>query len=159
MDSRIQDLIDGLELSPHPEGGYYREVFRSGRKVRLEGGIERCALTVIHFLLVHGQVSRWHRIRQEEVWTFSEGSPLEMFIADDDFESVTRINCRLGSGGERVVVVPAGRWQAARSAGCYTLVNCMVAPGFEFEDFELLSGNEFLVQKLKLRNPDLAMFI
>jgi len=136
---RAHTLIATLGLTPHPEGGYYREVHRSAAVVKPSGHRDqRPALTTIYFLLTAGQVSRWHRIRSEEVWHFYEGSPLELYLAASNTGSVD--SRRLGPaerGQQPVVVVPADCWQAARPTGDYTLVGCTVAPGFEFRDFAL----------------------
>jgi uncharacterized protein len=136
---RPHSLIATLGLMAHPEGGYYREVHRSGAVVKPSDGRDpRPALTTIYFLLTRGQISRWHRVRSEEVWHFYEGSPLELCLASSETSSVDVR--RLGpveNGQQPVIVVPADCWQAARATGEYTLVGCTVAPGFEFRDFAL----------------------
>src|SRR5262252_309646 len=141
MDARAQTLIATLNLRPHPEGGYFGEVYRSPSLVRPgDGRPDRAALTTIYFLLTANDVSRWHQVGSDEVWHFYEGAALELFTADDGFEPIERH--RIGpvdDGSKPVHVVAAGRWQAARSTGQYTLVGCTVAPGFEFEDFRLLA--------------------
>ena len=161
MDSRAADLIRGLGLTPHPEGGYYREIFRSAARVHpLDGRPDRLALTTIYFLLVAGQVSRWHRVASDEVWHHSEGSPLELLVADAAFHDVSRrLLGQVGDNREPVRVVMAGEWQAARSVGPYTLVGCTVGPGFEFADFEMLDSLPEGAAALKQRHPDLAMLI
>lgn len=137
---RADELIRELELSPHPEGGHFREVFRSPRHVRpADGRPDRSALTVIYFLLRQGEVSRWHRVASDEAWSWLEGDPLELFVAADP--ALPGAPQRLGpvQGDARpVAVVPAGEWQAARSTGPYTLVTCMVGPGFDFADFQMI---------------------
>jgi predicted cupin superfamily sugar epimerase len=161
VDSRAADLIRGLGLTPHPEGGYYREIFRSPARVQpLDGRTDRLALTTIYFLLVAGQVSRWHRVASDEVWHHYEGGPLELLVADAGFGDVSRR--RLGPVADKtqpVHVVVAGEWQAARPIEAFTLVGCTVGPGFEFADFEMLDSLPDEVAALKQRHPDLAMFI
>ena len=161
MDSRAADLIRGLGLTPHPEGGYYREIYRSAARVQpLDGRTDRLALTTIYFLLVAGQVSRWHRVGSDEVWHHYEGGPLELLVADAGFGDVSRR--RLGPVADKtqpVQVVVAGEWQAARPIGAYTLVGCTVGPGFEFSDFQMLDALPDEAATLKHRHPDLAMFI
>ena len=161
MDSRAADLIRGLGLTPHPEGGYYREIFRSAARVQpLDGRTDRLALTTIYFLLVAGQVSRWHRVTSDEVWHHYEGGPLELLVADAGFGDVFRR--RLGPVADKtqpVHVVVAGEWQAARSMGAYTLVGCTVGPGFEFSDFQMLDALPGEAATLTQRHPDLALFI
>jgi len=120
-------IIKRLKLKPHPEGGHYRETFRDARK---RG---RAHSTAIYFLLKRGEVSKLHRVDAAEVWHFYAGAPLAL--------TVGRKKLVLGNDLARKqqpqIVVPAGVWQAAKSLGDYTLVGCTVAPGFEFEGFEM----------------------
>lgn len=130
MIARAQELIDSLGLQPHPEGGWYRQVFKSAERVtRHADGADRTALTTIYFLLVEGTYSRWHRVESDEVWHFYEGDALELSIRDGETVTLDTNN--------RVHVVPARKWQTARPLGAYTLVGCTVGPGFEFDDFEM----------------------
>ena len=139
-EARAAQLIARLGLAPHPEGGYYREIWRAPLAVApADSRGARAALTAIYFLLPDGAVSRWHRVRSDEVWHHYEGAPLELWLVPPDALRLDRV--RLGPLGERrapVHCVPAHHWQAARSLGAYTLVGCTVGPGFEFADFELL---------------------
>jgi predicted cupin superfamily sugar epimerase len=129
---RAKHLIDTLGLQPHPEGGWYRQVFRSGERVtRQRDGAERSALTTIYFLLAEGEQSAWHRVMSDEVWHFYEGDALEL---------LTHAGPMQLDADNRVLVIPAGEWQAARPLGAYTLVGCTVGPGFDFADFEMQSG-------------------
>jgi len=159
--ARAANLIDTLNLTPHPEGGYFREVYRSAARVQpADGRAARLALTTIYFLLVAGQVSRWHRVASDEVWHYYEGGPLELFVADAGLNGVSRR--RLGPVGdntEPVHVVLAGEWQAARSMGPYTLVGCTVGPGFEFADFQMLDSLPDEAAALRRRQPEVAAFI
>lgn len=138
MHPRAAALIHELDLRPHPEGGYFREIFRSTARVQpLDDRPPRAALTTIHFLLVAGQHSRWHRVRSDEVWHFYEGEPLELFwITGGEVHRAT-LGAELG-GTRSVAVVPAGCWQAALPAGSHALVGCTVGPGFDFADFEMV---------------------
>lgn len=132
MHARAAQLIDTLGLAPHPEGGWYRQVFKSEERVtRLSDGANRSALTTIYFLLVEGTYSAWHRVTSDEVWHFYEGDALELLTRE--------ASIRLDSD-HRVHVVRAGDWQAARTLGAYTLAGCTVGPGFEFDDFEMTPG-------------------
>lgn len=135
-----QALITQLELAPHPEGGWYRETWRSAAN---EG--ERSRGTAILFLLPAGQSSHWHRVDAEELWLWQGGDPLLLRVAQGDAGPVEEI--ALGpdpARGERLQgLVPNGAWQAARplegesAAHGYCLVSCVVVPGFEFSGFEL----------------------
>lgn len=129
MNARATELIDSLQLQPHPEGGWYRQVYKSADRVtRQSDGADRTALTTIYFLLVEGTSSAWHRVDSDEVWHFYEGDPLELSLKSESF---------VLDADHRVYVIPAREWQAARPLGEYTLVGCTVGPGFEFEDFEM----------------------
>ncbi len=135
---RARRLVEELGLSPHPEGGWYHEVYRSAGAVRNAAGASRPSLTTIYFLLSQGEISRWHRVSADEVWHWYEGDPLDLFTIRDGERGRHHRRLGLMSGGAvPVAVVPAGTWQAARSGGAYTLVGCTVAPGFVFEDFAL----------------------
>lgn len=161
MDPRAAELITVLELSPHPEGGYFREIHRSASSVDpRDGRAERSALTTIYFLLVSGEVSRWHRVASDEAWHFLEGDPLALHEADSGLDGVvTRILGRCGDGAEPLHVVIAGSWQAARSTGDYTLVGCTVGPGFDFDDFEMLHDVADEAEALRAKQPRFAGFL
>jgi predicted cupin superfamily sugar epimerase len=146
--------IDRLGLVAHPEGGFFRETYRSDRNVSTESsggdtGLVRAASTVIYFLLNGDDFSALHRLRSDEIWHFyaggtlvvhvidAGGQALEMFLgADPDrnesFQAVVRAGCWFGSG--------------LRESDSFALVGCTVAPGFEFEDFELGKREDLLVQ-------------
>jgi predicted cupin superfamily sugar epimerase len=129
---RAQELIDTLGLQPHPEGGWYRQIFKSEERViRQRDDANRSALTTIYFLLAEGTYSAWHRVSSDEVWHFYEGDALALLTRD---ATITL------DANHRVHVIRAGEWQAARPLGAYTLVGCTVGPGFEFEDFEMKAG-------------------
>lgn len=133
-------MIKRYGLRPHPEGGHFREVYRSPRRFPGLPGFEgeRCAVTAIYFLLSQGEFSAFHRVRSEEAWVHLAGAPLELVLLD----RAPRTHLLTAAGGEGMplVVVPSGRLQAARTTGDWTLVTCLVAPGFDFSDFELPSG-------------------
>jgi len=140
-ESRAAELIRTLALAPHPEGGYYREIWRGGQGVEpSDARGPRAALTSIYFLLPAGAVSRWHRVRSDEIWHYFEGAPLELLLVPPEELRLERLRLGpLGPDQAPVRCVPADWWQAARSLGDYTLVGCTVGPGFEFADFELLA--------------------
>ncbi len=94
------------------------------------------------------------------MWHFYEGDPLELLTAADGFEDVTRLALGPSEGQRQPVhVVPAGRWQAARTTGDYTLVGCTVGPGFEFEDFEMLRTSDARADQLRRHHTDLTVFL
>ena len=125
------EIIARYALSPHPEGGHYREIFRASA----EDG-ERGAVTSIYYLLQAGEVSAWHRVDAVEIWHYHAGATLGLALSLDGV-AVTSHRLGLGEDAWPQVVVPAGAWQSARSEGAWTLVGCTVAPAFEFAGFEL----------------------
>jgi predicted cupin superfamily sugar epimerase len=138
--------IERLDLRPHPEGGYFRETYRSaeaippaGLPARFDGA--RPFATAIYFLVTSDAFSAFHRIRSDEVWHFYAGNPITLAVLDADGKGqlATQSLGRDPARGESLqVVVPAGAWFAAEvaSSGVYALVGCTVAPGFDFADFE-----------------------
>ncbi len=132
-----QDVIQLLELKPHPEGGHFRETFRDARQ-----SAGRADSTAIYFLLARGERSHWHRIDAVEVWHWYAGAPLALKIVPVPGR-IERI--MLGAdlaGGERPqAMVPARAWQAVATLGDWTLCGCTVAPGFDFSGFELAPEN------------------
>ena len=148
MDTRAKDLIRELGLQPHPEGGHYAEVHRSP------------AVTTIYFLLLENEISRWHRVRSEEIWHFYEGAPLELLQLTPDGGDLSRIMLGPLIHVQRPVhCVPGGHWQAARTDGAFTLVGCTVAPAFEFADFSLLKDSPELAETLRRSHPAVADFV
>jgi predicted cupin superfamily sugar epimerase len=127
------EIIAALGMRPHPEGGWYVETFRDAPK----GG--RGHSTAIYFLLEHGQVSAWHRVKDAaEVWHFYAGAALLVSMcAEEGKVSEHRLGTDILAGERPQLLVPAGWWQKARSAGDWTLVGCTVAPGFDFAQFEM----------------------
>jgi len=151
MHERARELISELRLEPHPEGGYFREVFRSPHEVKpLDERPPRSALTTIYFLLVKGQHSRWHRVASDEAWHFYEGDPLVVYWIDDRDGVHKEV---LGSkNGLPLCVVPAGCWQAAQPRDEYSLVGCTVGPGFDFQDFEMIAPGSADLAKITALN-------
>ena len=122
------DLIARLNLSPHPEGGHYRET------QRLPAGPDgRARMTAILFLLDAGERSHWHRVDAAELWLWHAGAPLRLGIGADD----VTLGPDVVAGHMPQAMVPPGEWQAAWAGDGWTLVSCIVAPGFDFAGFEL----------------------
>jgi uncharacterized protein len=127
------DVIRLFRLQAHPEGGYYRESFRDSKKVQ-----GRAASTAIYFLLRQGEISRWHRIDAVEIWHWYAGAPIRLQIEAEDRPVETfLLGTDFSKNEQPQVIVPAHAWQTAETLGEWTLVGCTVAPGFEFEHFEL----------------------
>ncbi|MET0867875.1 MAG: cupin domain-containing protein [Pseudorhodoplanes sp.] len=127
------EIIRLLELRPHPEGGHYRETFRDSRTI--DG--KRAASTAIYFLLARGERSHWHKVDAVETWHWHAGASLALEIVEGGERRTVELGPYLAAGERPQGVVPAGAWQAAQSHGDWTLVGCTVAPGFQFEGFEL----------------------
>ena len=127
------ELAETLGMQPHPEGGRYVETWR-GPDVA-----GRSTATAIYFLLDAGERSHWHRVDADEMWLFHAGDPLAIEVAASGGSTVERhvLGISIARGERPQVVVPAGVWQSATPLGSWTLVSCVVAPGFEFEGFEL----------------------
>jgi uncharacterized protein len=121
-------LIRTLGMTPHPEGGHYVETYRAPAM-----GDERPACTAIYFLLKAGERSHWHKVDAVETWLWHAGSPLRLGIDAEDLI----LGPDIEAGQRPQAVVPAFAWQAAESLGGWTLVSCIVAPGFSFDGFEL----------------------
>lgn len=160
-----RQLIEQLQLQPHPEGGWYREVFRSqGQVMPQDGRPARSALTSIYFLLEAAQHSRWHRVLSDEVWVHLEGTPLDLWTWD----AANGQLCSVALGPVSTATTPqhavaAGQWQAARpkpgNASGYVLVACMVGPGFDFSDFQMMEPGGSEALRIAADHPLLAPLI
>lgn len=133
MTDEAEAIIRALDLSPHPEGGWYRQTW-----VGPEAG-GRASGTCIWFLLKAGERSHWNRVDAAEIWHHYAGSPVILSVSETD-TGPARDN-RLGpdvlSGERPQIIVPAHHWQAAATTGGWSLVGCTVSPGFRFEGFAL----------------------
>lgn len=144
--NRINFLVNSLNLLPHPEGGFYKETFRSSEGIETEQG-ERNLCTSIFFLLTSENVSRFHRIKSDELWYFHEGSSLTIHtLGENGYESLS-----LGLPDSGYDCLPQQLVKANTIFGStvdqsesYSLVSCVVAPGFDFRDFELFETKDLL---------------
>lgn len=146
-----------IDLIEHPEGGRFREVFRSAKTVSTQEGTTKSALTHIYFSLNRGEVSRFHRVASDEIWNLYRGPGLNLFTWDG---TNTPPKCITLSAGNNCFcyVIPAGTWQAAEPISDTVLVGCSVAPGFEFSDFELIDPNSEDAKLLISVAPDMARY-
>ncbi|GAA0626072.1 cupin domain-containing protein [Sporichthya brevicatena] len=133
-----------LDLAPHPEGGWYRETWRSPLELTGLPGYAgpRSAGTAIHYLLGPGESSAWHQVRSAELWFWHRGGPLVLTLGGDGDVPTDPVEHLLGADVETgqlpALLVPPGVWQSARPAGdAEVLVSCVVVPGFDFADFRL----------------------
>jgi len=162
MHPRAAELIAALDLRPHPEGGFYRQVFKSVVQVTpIDGRGPRAALTTVYFLLPEGSFSRWHQVASDEVWHLYEGGPLELLEFSESDQAILRHRLGpVGSGPDApVCTIGAGIWQAARPLGEYAFVGCTVGPGFDWADFRLLAEDQVRADAVRAALPDLAMLI
>ncbi len=152
MDKRISEIVKKLQMNPHPEGGFYKETYRSKKSVpqkvlgnEFEG--ERNYCTAIYFLLTSENFSAFHRIKQDEIWHYYEGSSLYVHVIDLNGEYKRyAVGMDLDHGELPQLIVPAGCWFASsvKNNSSYSLVGCTVSPGFDFDDFELAQRKELI---------------
>jgi len=153
----VNRLIDRYKLNPHPEGGYYKEIYKSDHFVKSAIiGKPRSAVTHIYFLLVKSQISKFHKVFHDEIWNFYEGDPIRLIQYDgvDIEEYLIGRRC-----GRYAAIIKGGVYQAAESTGDYSFVGCTVAPGFEFEDFSLLSDHVEAKEALLKEYPQYQNYI
>jgi uncharacterized protein len=150
LSPRAAELVATLKLRPHPEGGFYNEVFRSPHPVQTrDGRPARPALTTIDFLLARGQFSAWHRVASDEVWHLLEGAGLRLWLLPPALHDVITVDLHpVGAQATPRHVVPAGWWQAAEPLGDFAFVGATVGPGFDFADFDFGRAHPPLVAAL-----------
>ena len=133
----VNSLVDDLKLLPHPEGGFYREMYRSPTIVNTDGLMQKSAYTSIYYLLSGNDFSSWHRIKSDETWYFHSGCDVKIYFFDEH-KALQTIQLGLDSKCLQATI-PANTWFAAKpgNENSFCLVSCAVAPGFEFADFEI----------------------
>lgn len=146
-----------IDLIAHPEGGRFREVFRSAHTVSRPNGITRSALTHIYFSLKPGQVSRFHKVASDEVWNLYQGRGINLYTWDGT-DTLPQCVTLSATANCFCHVVPAGIWQAAEPLSETVLLGCSVAPGFEFSDFELMDQNCAEAKMLAAMVPEIAAY-
>jgi len=165
---RAQALIQALQLQPHPEGGWYREIYRATDTVQpAHGRGERSTLTSVDFLLRAGERSAWHRVAADEAWHLLEGDALRLWLVSPDLQQVQAVALGPvdGTGRRPRHVVPAMWWQAAEpinsaesahtatDAG-FSYVGATVGPGFDFADFTFGRDDAALCEALRQHRSD-----
>ena len=144
--------IDELELLPHPEGGYFKEVYRSSEEIdsgalpsRFKGNRSFC--TSIYFLLEKGQFSAFHRIKSDETWHYYDGDPLTIYVINSQGKlDLFKLGLDPKNNFLPQVIIPANCWFASKSNGDFTLVGCTVSPGFDFHDFTMANRDKLINQ-------------
>ena len=145
MQKDIANLVSQLDLIPHPEGGYYKQVYKSSEVIKKQHLPERFTgdrsfCTSIYYLLPGDTFSSFHRIKSDETWHFYQGTTLSIYIIDiNGYHSVEKLGLDISAGEKPQITVNAGCWFAAKvdEENFYTLSGCTVSPGFEFEDLEM----------------------
>lgn len=146
-------FIKNLNMTPHPEGGFYKEIYASEEnitsndlKVDFEGS--RILWTSIYFLLRDGEVSNFHRLKSDEMWYYHSGSPLTIYMISPEGELITeQLGLDIEHGEKPQILVPKNYiFGSAMNHEGYALVGCMVSPGFEFRDFELFKRNDLIAK-------------
>lgn len=147
-----QALIEQYQLQPHPEGGWYKETYRSSETISSAAlpqrfGGDRSFSTAIYFLLEQGNFSAFHKIKSDECWHFYAGDTLHVYVLHDDGElQVIKLGSDIANGELFQFVVPADCWFASRPATAseFCFVGCTVSPGFDFADFEMAKAEELV---------------
>lgn len=151
----LTNYIENLKMQPHPEGGYYVQTFASSSCVRHDPMSEldtnlRSAITSIYYLLPPGQISKFHRLKSDEIWYFHAGYPLNIHVIDKNGNyTIKKLGDDIASGEQLQQIVESGSWFGANLAdddNKFSLVGCAVAPGFLFSEFELANRAELLKQ-------------
>ena len=152
MNKKALDYINKLKLEPHPEGGYFKEIYRSkeiikGNPLPKRYNSERNFSTSIYFLLEGEQISKFHRLKSDEIWHFYDGSSIKIFIISfDEILSDHTLGRNIEKGEMLQVVIEHDQWFAAKiiEKNSFSLVGCTVAPGFDFNDFGLANQDYLL---------------
>lgn len=150
--------IKHLNLLPHPEGGYFREVYRSDEKIKGSSLPDRFTNdrhinTSIYFLLCKDMFSAFHRIKSDEIWHFYDGDHVSIYMINDENKLITyKLGLLPEKGILPQITIPANNWFASESTGDFSLVGCTVSPGFNFNDFEMGDRNSMIYQYPKHRN-------
>jgi uncharacterized protein len=155
---RAEYWIARLGLMAHPEGGFYKETYRSTENIPISGlpprfDSPRSFSTAIYFLLRSQDKSHFHRIKSDELWHFHFGSSLNIYILHEHEISILKLGSNIGDGESLQVAIPANCWFGAlvSNPNSYTLASCTVAPGFDFKDFHI-GEREQLLQDFPLHS-------
>lgn len=142
---RIEELVENLGMQPHPEGGFFVETFRSGHVLDTSCG-ERNLATSIFFLLRSEDVSHFHRIKSDELWFWHEGSPLSIHLFGEKGHEILKLGPVDNSSTlpQNLVKADTIFGSSVDEPDSYSLVSCVVAPGFDFRDFELFQTDDLL---------------
>jgi predicted cupin superfamily sugar epimerase len=145
VQARIQELVEKLEMNPHPEGGFYAETYRSDAELETSAG-KRSLITSIYFLVRSEDVSHFHRIKSDELWFWHEGSPLSVHLLGENGHEILKLGPpdQAGTLPQQLVRANTIFGSSVDEPESYALVSCVVAPGFDFRDFELFKTDDLL---------------
>lgn len=134
-----KEIVQKLGLLEHPEGGFYKETYRSAQSMEIDRNVSRNVSTAIYFLLENDNKSLFHRIQSDELWFFHQGESLEIVFIKDEILNTIILGNNFENGEVLQAIIPANTWFASgvKNLKGYSLVSCTVAPGFDFADFEL----------------------
>jgi hypothetical protein len=149
-----QEIVDKLKLTPHPEGGFYTETYRSDYTIVNERKENRNISTAIYYLLEDEDKSLFHRIQSDELWFFHLGQPLEIILIQSKHLTTIILGNDIKKDEFPQVRIPANTWFAARvkNAKGFSLVSCTVSPGFDFADFDLAKREDLVQQYPHLKD-------
>lgn len=158
MNQKAKYYIQKLQLEKHPEGGYFREIYRAGELISIDApkkNLKRNVSTSIYFLLEGSQISKFHRLKSDELWHFYDGGSIRVYVIDDKGKLKEIILGKKTEDGEVFqTVIKKNHWFAAEviNKRSFALIGCTVSPGFDFSDFEL-ANRQYLLQSFpKLKN-------
>jgi predicted cupin superfamily sugar epimerase len=148
-----KDIIEELQLQPHPEGGFYAETYRSSAFTLNQNGEKRNLSTAIYFLLHDTNKSNFHRIQSDELWFFHQGEPIEIVTIQDGKARSIILGNAIEKGELPQATIPANTWFGSKlkDGKGFALVSCTVAPGFDFLDFELAEREKLVTEFPNLR--------
>ena len=141
-----REIVEKLGLQEHPEGGFYKETYRSNQTIETDKNVFRNISTAIYFLLENENISLFHRIKSDELWFFHQGEALEIVFIKEGVLNTIILGNNLENGEEVQATIPANTWFASRVKNLkgYSFVSCTVAPGFDFADFELAKREDLI---------------
>jgi predicted cupin superfamily sugar epimerase len=141
-----KEIVERLGLQEHPEGGFYKETYRSNQTIETDKNVYRNISTAIYFLLENENKSLFHRIKSDELWFFHQGEALEIVFIKEGVLNTIILGNNLENGEVVQATIPANTWFASRVKNLkgYSLVSCTVAPGFDFADFELAKREDLI---------------
>ncbi len=157
MNEKAKHYIQKLQLKKHPEGGYFKEIYRGGEMILVDPPdrrLKRNYSTSIYFLLEGKQVSKFHRLKSDEIWHFYDGSPIKIYIIDEKGKlSENILGKRINDDVVFQTVIRKNNWFAAELVNkkTFSLVGCTVSPGFDFSDFEFGDKEQLSNQFPKLK--------